>query len=175
MKYYTGSSTEDQKEKATQRIGGLSRVVRIDGREVILRSRADGRTIEESSKKTEKKTFPALVAKVTDDFTLTINRGAIHGISKGDKFLVYAIDPEELIDPETKESLGHLELIRGTGIAIHVQEKMTTIKSNRYKDGRITRRQTGALAIVSGEIIEESGKEIMPFDEPEIGDMVKPM
>lgn len=175
MKYYTGSSTEDQEEKATQRIGGPSRVVRMGTGHVVVSGRAEGRAIEERLRKTEKKIFPALVAKVTNDFTLTINRGAIHGISEGDKFLVYAIDPEELIDPETRESLGHLELIRGTGIATHVQEKMTTIKSNRYKNGRTIRRQTNALAIMSGEIIEESGKELMPFDEPKRGDMVKPM
>lgn len=120
--------------------------------------------------------FPALVAKVIDDFNLIINRGSDHSISKGARFLVYYIDTEELIDPETKESLGHLEIIRGTGIATHVQEKMTTIKSNSYTSrGRTIRRQSGAFAAISGEIIEEPEKELLPFDEPRIGDKVKPI
>nr|QJS05493.1 hypothetical protein [Psychrobacter sp.] len=121
------------------------------------------------------KTFPALVAKVIDDFTLTINRGSDHEITKGDRFLVYSIDPEELIDPETGESLGYLEIIRGTGIAIHVQEKMTTIESSRYTNrGRTIRRQSGAFASLSGETIEEPEQKLLPFDSPEVGDKVKP-
>lgn len=149
-----------------------------DGSHQLVRSSNGGFIVKRAGQflDTKKPTFPALVVKVINDFTLTINRGSIHDISEGDKFLVYAIDKEELIDPETNESLGHLELIRGTGIASHVQDKMTTIKSNRYiNGGRIIRRQSGALAVIGGETIEESGKELMPFDEPQKGDMVKPI
>lgn len=178
--FITGSTREerDQKEvekKSSNRLAEL----RAKNRENLLikHNKLTGETsIVASLKGTRRKIFPALVARVINDFTLTINRGATHGISEGDKFLVYALDPEELIDPETKESLGHLELIRGTGIATHVQEKVTTIESNRYMSGgRIIRRQSGTLSILGGETIEESGKEKIPFEEPKIGNMVKPI
>lgn len=125
---------------------------------------------------TQKANYPALVAKVNDEYTLIINRGSDHGVKKGDNFLVYYVDPEELKDPETGESLGNLEIIRGTGTATHVQSKMTTIKSNRViSRGRIIRRQTGILASLSGEVVEEPEKEAMPFDDPNVGDKVKPV
>lgn len=124
----------------------------------------------------QKTNYPALVAKVNDEYTLVINRGSEHGVTKGDHFLVYYVDPEELTDPETGESLGNLEIIRGTGTATHVQPKMTTIKSNRVVSrGRIIRRQTGILASLSGEVVEEPEKEAMPFDDPNVGDKVKPV
>lgn len=125
---------------------------------------------------TQKANFPASVAKVNDEYTLVINRGSDHGVTKGDHFLVYYVDPEELKDPDTGESLGNLEIIRGTGTATHVQPRMTTIKSNRVvSKGRIIRRQTGLLASLSGEVVEEPEKEAMPFDEPSVGDKVKPV
>lgn len=124
----------------------------------------------------KKVNFSASVAKINDEFTLVINRGSDHGVTKGDNFLVYYVEPEELIDPETGESLGHLEVIRGTGTAIHVQPKMTTIKSNRViSKGRVIRRQSGIWSSLSGEIVEEPEKEAVPFDEPHVGDKVKPV
>lgn len=124
--------------------------------------------------KIQKTSYPTLVARVSDKYTLVINRGSEHGVTKGDHFLVYSVDPEELTDPETGKSLGNLEIIRGTGTATHVQLKMTTIKSNRVvSKGRIIRRQRGVLASLSGEVVEEPEKEVMPFDDPSVGDKVK--
>ncbi|SHK62340.1 hypothetical protein SAMN05216369_2505 [Marinobacter antarcticus] len=121
-------------------------------------------------------TFPAAVVKIIDDFTLVINRGSEHGVSKGNHFLVYYVDSDEIIDPETGESLGALEIVRGTGTATHVQPKLTTIKSNRVvSKGRVIRRQAGIFASLSGEIVEEPEKEAVPFEDPNIGDKVKPV
>ena len=123
--------------------------------------------------------FPALVVKKTSPFELIINRGSLDGVEVGNTFLVYYIDPDELIDPETKESLGNLEIIRGTAVATHVQQKMTTIKSNRSEStsGQITRRNInpfgGISALIGGETIEQPMKNLMPFDEAKIEDKVK--
>lgn len=128
----------------------------------------------------QKKDFPASIIKVIDDFNIVINRGSNDKISKGDHFLVYYIDSEELIDPETGESLGNLEIIRGTGVATHVQPKMTTIKSDRYTNqGRTIRKSLGGLSLsafsgIGNEVIEENARDLTPFDEPSIGDKVKP-
>ncbi|WP_025651578.1 MULTISPECIES: hypothetical protein [unclassified Psychrobacter] len=123
--------------------------------------------------------FPAMVVKKSSPFELVINRGSIDGVEVGDTFLVYYIDPEELIDPETQESLGNLEVIRGTGVATHVQEKMTTIKSNRYENnsGKIIRRNSspfaGISALIGSETIEQPAKDLIPFDEATQEDKVK--
>jgi len=126
--------------------------------------------------------YPASVVKVIDEYTIVINRGSDHGVSKGDQFLVYFVDPEGLTDPETGESLGNLEVIRGTGSAIHVQQKICTIKSNRnVSRGRVIRRTSnpafGLLGSLGAEkeTIEEPEKEALPFDDAEVRDKVKPV
>jgi len=127
--------------------------------------------------------YPASVVKVIDEYTIVINRGSEHGISKGDQFLVYFIEPDEIKDPETGESLGHLEVVRGTGSAIHVQPKITTVKSNRsVSRGRVIRRTTnpglgGLLGTLTAEreTIEEPEREALPFEDVQIKDYVKPV
>jgi len=125
--------------------------------------------------------FPASVVKLIDEYTLVINRGANDGVTLGDEFLVYYIDPEELVDPETGESLGNLEVVRGSAQATHVQAKMTTIKSNRFenKSGKIIRRSSSPFSAMSSalgmgtEIVETPSRDLVPFDSPQIGDKVK--
>jgi curli biogenesis system outer membrane secretion channel CsgG len=52
--------------------------------------------------------FPAKVL-IKRDNVVTINRGEGGGVAEGDTFNVYALG-EEMIDPDTKESLGHEEV-----------------------------------------------------------------
>ena len=77
-----------------------------------------------------KKTKSFKVVKVIDEFTLVINIGSDDEIEKGQRFLVYSISPDDIIDPDTNESLGKLEIVKGTGTVTHVQEKMATIESS---------------------------------------------
>jgi hypothetical protein len=65
-----------------------------------------------------------LVARIVDDAALVINRGAQHGVKAGMRFAVFA-EVEEVTDPETGDSLGRWELVKGLVAAAHVQEKMT--------------------------------------------------
>ncbi len=78
-----------------------------------------------------KGTFPAKVVKVIDDYKLVINRGEISGIREGQRMLVYNTSEEEIKDPQTGESLGYLDLVRGTGTIIFVQEKISILQSDR--------------------------------------------
>jgi len=57
---------------------------------------------------------------------LVVSLGSTDGVSMRDTFLIYAIG-EEIKDPETGESLGQLEIVRGRGKAKHVQPSMTTV------------------------------------------------
>ena len=70
------------------------------------------------------------VIKVIDDYTLVINKGAQDGVTMGDRFLIYHLG-EEMIDPDTKESLGVLEIICGEGKPEHIQERFTTLTTSK--------------------------------------------
>lgn len=120
--------------------------------------------------------FNTIVIKVIDDFTVVINKGSVNDIKKGDNFLIYYVEPDELLDPVSGESLGNLEIVRGTGSVTHVQEKMVTIKSNRTESGgRIIRKGYGIIASVMGETIEHPERQAVPFDDPMVGDFAKPI
>ena len=82
---------------------------------------------EEETK--SRKRFPASVVEVISRQRVVINRGSTDGVRVGEKFLIYELSPKEIIDPSTKESLGRIEYVKGTGIAIHVQSNLTTIEA----------------------------------------------
>lgn len=121
------------------------------------------------------KTFPAHVIEVIDEFKIVINRGAAD-VHKGQRFLIYS-QGKELFDPETSESLGQLELLRGTGIVTHVQDKMATITSDRRSSPRrrVIRAGTYAAMLGGGEETIEDPAEALPFECPERGDLAKPV
>jgi hypothetical protein len=130
------------------------------------------------------KRFPAKVQKVLSDFKVVINRGSMHGIKRGQRFLVYNQSNEEIRDIDTEESLGFLEIVRGTGRITHVQEKIATLESDmKIETGKritksvplstthwVTWKLTGP-----DEIIEDITNEIKPFDDVQKGDFVKPI
>jgi len=64
------------------------------------------------------------VARIIDESALIVNRGAKDGVTPGMRFAVFA-QVEEVIDPETKKSLGKWELVKGQVLASHVQDSMT--------------------------------------------------
>lgn len=71
------------------------------------------------------------VVDVIDQENVVINVGANGDIKRGDRFIIYGVG-KEIIDPDSNESLGHLELVRGEGIVVHVQEKMCIVRSDEY-------------------------------------------
>ena len=73
----------------------------------------------------------AKVVHIIDQENIVINAGENKGIKIGDRFIIFGIGTE-LFDPDTKESLGRLELVRGEGVVEHVQEKMCIVKSDEY-------------------------------------------
>ncbi|MFA5793759.1 MAG: hypothetical protein WC980_01620 [Candidatus Brocadiia bacterium] len=131
----------------------------------------------------EKQIYPASVVGILDHSTLVINRGAMHGIKLNQRFLIYSLSAEEIKDPSTGENLGYLEIVKGTGIVIHVQEKMATIASDMEKTGEktIIRRKpvisSFDIASMFGgeqETIKIPNEEV-PFNDPKIGDSAKPI
>jgi len=138
---------------------------------------------------------PAIVVEVIDDHTIVINRGSAHGVRKGERFLVYSVRKKEIIDPITKGSLGHLEINKGTGRVISVQDQMAIIESDKRQnpERKIIRRikkpqvrdDPGFVGVAFShyqdshyqeeEEIIEIPKGLVPFKSPKIGDKVKPI
>lgn len=109
------------------------------------------------------------VAGIIDDQRVIINRGTEHGIKIGQRYLVLSIG-EELFDPDTNESLGCVEIIKGKGEITHVQARMSTLQTTDTHE--IKRRSTGFLAIAGlNETVIE--KEPKAFIDPKIGDIVR--
>ena len=119
-----------------------------------------------------------------DECQVSLNIGAADKVSKGDRFLVYALSEHEIFDPDTKESLGFLEFVKGVGEVIHVQEKLCTISSTKRKKPKtIIRKQSpqafsfsmlGTQSTVEETVIDPNNDQA-PFDNPEIGDLAKPV
>lgn len=126
------------------------------------------------------KKFPATVVKIIDEYTIVINRGGLNGVKLNQSFLIYFLSEKEIVDPETQESLGHLEIIRGRGKVSHVQERISTIKSimTATPTRRIIKRSSPSMFVYfdrgEQEEISESGK-LLPFNDAQLGDKAKPI
>ena len=123
------------------------------------------------------------VVMVQDPFHVVINRGAAHGIKMGERFLIYSLG-QEVQDPETGESLGRVEVVRGIGKVVHIQEKMAMLESDLFQPAARTVRRTvrsgkGYMADLLGgvETVEETGGTPTPRPLVEVsrGDHVRPI
>jgi len=129
---------------------------------------------------------PSKVAKVAsvseDNQTVVINQGSADGVAIGQRFLIYSIG-QEIKDPDSGESLGNLEVVKGTGKVTHVQQRMATISSDmKGAPSRtiIRSRPTTSLWSVIAGIGEQQVEEYLPaaavsFDSPQVGDLAKPI
>lgn len=69
------------------------------------------------------------VVQILSESQLVLNAGANDGIEINDEFIIYGLGNKNIYDPETNENLGKLEIYRGTGRAIYVQEKMCILEA----------------------------------------------
>lgn len=114
-------------------------------------------------------------------YKLVINKGRCHGIELGNKFLIYG-EGKEIFDPESNESLGKIEIIRGRGIAIHVQEKITTLECVEKTKAPVTKiveepaGRSGlwaSLYATKKTTYTEPEINYLPFDNPTVGDKAR--
>lgn len=118
------------------------------------------------------------IAKMIDDYTFVMNKGSENGISIGQRILVYVIG-DEIFDPDTKQSLGRLEVVKGTGKVTHVQSKIATVASDmKSPSGRSVRKTGGGGSLFSmlggfTEMEEQLPPEPIAFSSPKVGDLVK--
>lgn len=126
----------------------------------------------------------AKIVKVIDSYTIVINAGTNKGVAVGKTMLVVGLG-EDIIDPDTSESLGQLEIVRGRGRVTHVQERMATLRSSEFEKQpdikeikKISSSGKSAIAAMFGpqETVTESIKPAEPVSKPfvsvQVGDYV---
>lgn len=120
----------------------------------------------------------AMVVHVLDyELQIVINKGQNEGVKIGDQYLIYELG-SEIFDPQTEQSLGRLEIVKGKGIVVHVQEKMATIESiEKSSPSRtITKRKNRNPIISFQDSYEEvitGESEVVAFNNPKYGDYAK--
>lgn len=67
------------------------------------------------------------VAKILDDQTLVLNIGRAHGVNPGMVFCIFAA-VDDVKDPDSGESLGAWEAVKGYVQAAHPQEKLSVCR-----------------------------------------------
>ena len=122
----------------------------------------------------------ARVAGVIDNYTFVINRGTSSGVGVGDNYLVFGLG-DAIMDPDSGEDLGVLEIVKGRARVLHVQERVSTLESalTRTIPGKIRRvTRTGGGILSFGSPTEEEieeGKEVRKLAiEVAIGDLARP-
>ena len=96
----------------------------------------------------------AKVVHVQDKYNVVINAGSEKEVKIGKKFLIVGLG-EVIIDPDTKEELERLEIVRGNAQVAHVQGKIATLRSSEFdktSDEREIKKVTarGGLAVFGG-------------------------
>ena len=117
------------------------------------------------------------VIKIINLFSVIIDVGTNEGVKRGMKFIIYE-EGDEIKDPTSNNSLGRLELVKGTVEVEHVQTNfsLTSSLTQNYKDlfptaligfPRMTRRP---LPIDENSITPLSKKDA---DKIKVGDLVR--
>lgn len=123
------------------------------------------------------------VVHISDKYSVVINVGE-DGLSKiGTKLLIVGLG-DLIKDPDTQEELERLEIVRGRAEVIHVQAKLSTIKSIEFDQRPDTREikkvtsRGGGIAALMGpqdvvtESITPSGVVLLELRGVKVGDFV---
>lgn len=113
--------------------------------------------------------FEAKVATIVDKYRVVINRGANDGVCMGQKYLILNIG-DEIFDPDTGESLGQIEVVKGKGEVTHVQDRLATLQTTESHE--IKRRTSGLLGLAQFGDVEVTS-EPKAFINPEVGDIAR--
>lgn len=104
---------------------------------------------------------PFRVADILSPSQVVLNAGHNFEIALGDELILYSQSNKKIIDPVTGINLGFLEIYRGTGYVVSVQENICILQA----------MATGAEKHIK-EFLSENGDPI--FHNISIGDFAKP-
>jgi hypothetical protein len=83
--------------------------------------------------KSDRKTSPnGKVAKILAVDRIVINRGTADGVGIGDTYIIYELG-EAVLDPDTQEDLGKLQIIKGRAAVVSVQGRLAVLDSIEYE------------------------------------------
>lgn len=74
----------------------------------------------------------AKIVKIVDEYKVAINIGSKDGVEKNNIFMIFQ-KGDELFDPDTKESLGILEIPKLKMKVFNIQDKLTLLESAETK------------------------------------------
>lgn len=118
------------------------------------------------------------VIRLLSPTELVINLGSSDGVTSSSRFIVFTLG-DQMKDPDTGESLGQLEIVRGRAEAKHVQEKISTIRSiEKKKIQRDRQRVVPNDPIIPRivplfETVVEEVEISAPFEGVQVGDIVR--
>ncbi len=121
----------------------------------------------QNERESSAETYP-VVASVLDSDRVVINIGASDGIKIGQRFLIYELSDEEIKDPLTDESLGRLEIPKGTGKIVGTQSRIAVLESDQEPSGNPRLPMSGT---VTADFFTPAA--MAPFRSPNVGDSVK--
>src|SRR5882757_4916670 len=101
-------------------------------------------------------------------FNLLINVGEVDDVKVGERVLVFSLG-QEVKDPQSNESLGHFEIVRGEGKVTSTQVRMAVITSTRAVMEQ-RQKPLPVISIASGLSREYDMVQVpAPFRAPQIG------
>jgi hypothetical protein len=104
------------------------------------------------------------VVKILSETELVLGSGSNNGVREGMEFVIYE-DGDEIIDPETKLSLGTLEIVKGYVTVVNVQPQLSITKTQAHTITRTRRVHHGLSALVAfGGSIREEEFEVEKID-----------
>ena len=95
------------------------------------------------------------VAKILDDQTLILNVGSAQGVVQGMVFSIFA-PVEEVKDPDSGETLGAWEAVKGYVQATHPQERLTVCRAYAATRAASTDPKERGTHTLSAELVEVS-------------------
>jgi len=109
-----------------------------------------------------------------DILEVVISAGADHGVTEEMRFVIYE-EGEELFDPVNQQSLGRFEIVKGQARVVHLQDKMSKLRSSNTK--RVLRNPLGLSSVITKTSSSQSEYKVVavPFRGVKIGDKVRPV
>ncbi len=93
----------------------------------------------------------ARVVKLLGEGQLLINIGHEAGIKTGDQFVIFELG-DEILDPDTGESLGALERVKATLVVFHAQARLSqlSVATEQTPESRVLSAVMAATRLTGG-------------------------
>ena len=106
------------------------------------------------------------ISQILDVYNVVINKGINDGVTERMSFVIFSISSsDEIKDPDTQESLGKLELVKGYVTAVHIQERVTICVAEKRTETKDDYTGTGTQTLSGAMMAECMGKKEDQFTE----------